>query len=172
MEGMPTPERLLASVKFFLRERRLPNRRFDVKHWSIRSKLALWTAVFLTIELLIFGLASGWVIYNDKIEAFAAIRNHPTSATVISKEMGELVFDLTSAYKAALLVTVLVSALGIWWITRNALQTLLEVAKGWPRNHPRPPPGLSSTVPAATRASCNCFAESSFRFELPTVVHS
>jgi signal transduction histidine kinase len=99
-----------------------------VKHWSIRSRLALWTAVFLTIELLIFGLASGWVIYNDQIEAFAAIRNHPTSPTVINKETAELIFDLTSAYTAALLVTVLVSALGVLWITRKALQPLLEVA--------------------------------------------
>jgi heavy metal sensor kinase len=99
-----------------------------MKHWSIRSRLALWTAVFLTIELLIFGLASGWVIYNDQIEAFAAIRIHPTSPTVIRKETGELIFDLTSAYTAALLVAVLVAALGVWWITRKALQPLLEVA--------------------------------------------
>jgi len=99
-----------------------------VKHWPIRSRLALWTAVFLTIELLIFGVASGWVIYRDQLEAFAAIRNHPTSPTVVSKETGELIFDLTSAYSAALLVAVLVAALGVWWITRKALQPLLEVA--------------------------------------------
>ena len=66
-----------------------------MKHWPIRSRLALWTAVFLTIELLIFGIASGWVIYKDQLEAFAAIRNHPTSPTVVRKETGELVFDLT-----------------------------------------------------------------------------
>ena len=99
-----------------------------MKHWPIRSRLALWTAVFLTIELLIFGIASGWVIYRDQLEAFAAIRNHPTSPTVVSKETGELIFDLTSAYSAALLVAVLVAALGVWWITRKALQPLLEVA--------------------------------------------
>jgi heavy metal sensor kinase len=99
-----------------------------VKHWPIRNRLALWTAVFLTIELLIFGIASGWVIYKDQLEAFAAIRNHPTSPTVVRKETGELIFDLTSAYAAALLVAVLVAALGVWWITRKALQPLLEVA--------------------------------------------
>jgi signal transduction histidine kinase len=99
-----------------------------VKHWPIRSRLALWTAVFLTIELLIFGIASGLVIYRDQLEAFAAIRNHPTSPTVVRKETGELIFDLTSAYAAALLVAVLAAALGVWWITRKALQPLLEVA--------------------------------------------
>ena len=99
-----------------------------MKHWPIRSRLALWTAVFLTIELLIFGIASGLVIYKDQLEAFAAIRNHPTSPTVIRKETGELIFDLTSAYAAALLAAVLVAALGVWWITRKALQPLLEVA--------------------------------------------
>jgi signal transduction histidine kinase len=99
-----------------------------VKHWPIRSRVALWAAVFLTIELLIFGIASGWVIYKDQLEAFVAIRNHPNSPTVVMKETGELIFDLTSAYAAALLVAVLVGALGVWWITRKALQPLLEVA--------------------------------------------
>ena len=99
-----------------------------MKHWPIRSRLALWTAVFLTIELLIFGIASGWVIYKDQLEAFVAIRNHPTSRTVVRKETGELIFDLTSAYAAALSVAVLVGALGVWWITRKALQPLQEAA--------------------------------------------
>jgi two-component system, OmpR family, heavy metal sensor histidine kinase CusS len=99
-----------------------------VKHWRIRSRLALWTAVFLTIELLIFGIASGWVIYRDQLEAFAAIGNHPTSPTVVRKETGELIFDLTCAYATALLVAVPVAALGVWWITRKALQPLAEVA--------------------------------------------
>ena len=99
-----------------------------MKHWPIRSRLALWTAVFLTVELIIFGIASGWVIYNDQLEAFAAIRSHPTSPTVVRKETDELIFDLTSAYAAALLVAVLVAALGVWWITRKALQPLQEVA--------------------------------------------
>jgi heavy metal sensor kinase len=99
-----------------------------VKHWPIRSRVALWTAVFLTVELFIFGIASGWVIYKDQLEAFVAIRNNPNSPTVVRKETGELIFDLTSAYAAALLVAVLVAALGVWWITRKALQPLLEVA--------------------------------------------
>jgi hypothetical protein len=95
-----------------------------VKHWPIRSRVALWTAVFLTVELFIFGIASGWVIYKDQLEAFVAIRNNPNSPTVVRKETGELIFDLTSAYAAALLVAVLVAALGVWWITRKALQSV------------------------------------------------
>jgi heavy metal sensor kinase len=99
-----------------------------MKHWSIRTRLALWTGLFLTVELIIFGFASGWVIYNDQLEAFGAIRNQPNSPIVIRKETDELIFDLTSAYAAALLVAVLVAALGVWWITRKALQPLQEVA--------------------------------------------
>jgi heavy metal sensor kinase len=99
-----------------------------VKNWPIRSRVALWTAFFLTVELIIFGIASGWVIYNDQLEAFGAIRNHPTSPSVVRKETDELIFDLTSAYAAALTVAVLVGALGVWWITRKALQPLQEVA--------------------------------------------
>ena len=99
-----------------------------MKNWPIRSRLALWTAFFLTVELIIFGIASGWVIYNDQLEAFGAIRNQPTSPIVVRKETDELIFDLTSAYAAALAVAVLVAALGVWWFTRKALQPLQEVA--------------------------------------------
>ena len=99
-----------------------------MKNWPIRSRVALWTAFFLTVEMIIFGIASGWVIYHDQLEAFGAIRNHPTSPSVVRKETDELIFDLTSAYAAALAVAVLVGALGVWWITRKALQPLQEVA--------------------------------------------
>jgi heavy metal sensor kinase len=99
-----------------------------VKSWPIRSRLALWTALFLTVELIIFGIASGWVIYNDQLEAFSEIRGQPTSRTVIKKETAELIFDLTGAYAAALAVAVPVAALGVWWITRKALRPLQEVA--------------------------------------------
>jgi signal transduction histidine kinase len=99
-----------------------------VKRWPIRNRLALWTALFLTVELIIFGIASGWVIYNDQLEAFSEIRGQPTSRTVIKKETDELIFDLTGAYAAALAVAVPVAAFGVWWITRKALQPLQEVA--------------------------------------------
>jgi heavy metal sensor kinase len=99
-----------------------------MKSLSIRSRLTLWTAFFLTIELVIFGVASGWVIYNDQLEAFREIRGQPSSPIVIRKETSELIFDLTGAYAAALSVAVLVAALGVWWITRKALQPLKEVA--------------------------------------------
>jgi heavy metal sensor kinase len=99
-----------------------------VKNWTIRTRLAVWTAFFLMVELIIFGTASGWVIYNDQLEAFGAIRNQPTSPIVVRKETAELIYDLTSAYAAALGVAVLVAALGVWWFTRKALQPLQEVA--------------------------------------------
>jgi heavy metal sensor kinase len=95
---------------------------------TIRSRVALWTALFLTVELIIFGFASGSLIYNDQLEAFGAIRNQPTSPIVVKKETNELIYDLTSAYTTALAVTVLVGALGVWWITRKALQPLQVAA--------------------------------------------
>jgi two-component system, OmpR family, heavy metal sensor histidine kinase CusS len=99
-----------------------------VKRWPIRNRLAIWTALFLTVELVIFGIASGWVIYNDQLEAFREISGQPTSRIVIKKETAELIFDLTGAYAAALVVAVPVAAFGVWWITRKALQPLQEVA--------------------------------------------
>ena len=99
-----------------------------MKNWPIRSRLALWTAFFLTVELIIFGIASGSLIYNDQLEAFGAIRNQPTSPIVVRKETDELIFDLTSAYAAALSVAVPVAAFGVWWITRKALRPLQEAA--------------------------------------------
>jgi heavy metal sensor kinase len=105
-----------------------PNRRFNVKDWTIRTRVTLWTAFFLTVELIIFGIASGSLIYNDQLEAFGAIRKQPTSPIVVRKETDELIYDLTNAYAAALAVAVLAGALGVWWITRKALQPLQEAA--------------------------------------------
>ncbi len=99
-----------------------------MKQWPIRNRLALWTALFVTVELMIFGIASGLVIYNDQLEAFQEIKNHPNSPIVIQRETGELIFDLTSAYVVALAVAVPVAALGVWLVTRKALQPLQEVA--------------------------------------------
>ena len=84
--------------------------------------------MLLTVELTIFGLASGWVIYHEQLEAFREIRGQPYSPIVVRKEAGELIADLVSAYLTALPVAVLVAGLGVWWTTRKALRPLQEVA--------------------------------------------
>jgi heavy metal sensor kinase len=99
-----------------------------VKNWPLRSKLAFWTAFLLTVELIIFGLASGWVNYHEQLEAFREIKGQPYSPIVIQKEAAELIADLTSAYLTALPIAVLVAGFGVWWITRKALQPLQDVA--------------------------------------------
>jgi two-component system heavy metal sensor histidine kinase CusS len=99
-----------------------------VKRWPIRSRLAIWTAFFLSVELVIFGIASGWVIYKDQLEAFREIRGQPGSPIVIKKETAELIFDLTSAYLTALPAAALFAAFGVWWITRKSLKPLQDVA--------------------------------------------
>lgn len=99
-----------------------------MKNRPLRSKVALWTAFLLTVELIIFGLASGWVIYQEQLEAFREIKGQPYSPIVIRKEAAELIADLASAYLTALPIAVLVAGFGVWWITRKALQPLQDVA--------------------------------------------
>jgi len=99
-----------------------------VKRWPIGSRLAVWTAFFLTVELVIFGIASGWVIYKEQLEAFREIRGQPGSPIVIKKEAAELVFDLASAYLTALPAAALFAAFGVCWITRKSLKPLQDVA--------------------------------------------
>ena len=106
-----------------------------MKHWPLRSRLAVWTAFLLTVELIIFSVASGWVVYQEQLEAFREIKGHPYSPIVIRKEASELVVDLAGAYLTALPVAVLVAAFGVWWITRKALQPLQDVANAAEQIH-------------------------------------
>lgn len=99
-----------------------------MKKWPLRNRVAFWTACLLTVELVIFGVASGWMIYQEQRQTFLEINSQPTSPSVISKEATELVLELARAYAAALPVAVLVAAWGVWWITRKALQPLQAVA--------------------------------------------
>jgi heavy metal sensor kinase len=106
-----------------------------VKHWPLRNRLAVWTAFLLTVELIIFGVASGWVIYQEQLEAFREIKGQPYSPIVIRKEASELIIDLARAYLTALPVAVLVAAFGVWWISRKALQPLQDVANAAEQIH-------------------------------------
>jgi two-component system, OmpR family, heavy metal sensor histidine kinase CusS len=115
-----------------------------VRHWPLRSRLALWTASLLSIELIIFGFAFGWVTYQEQLEAFREIKSQPESPIVIRKEASELIVDLVSAYVTALPVGVLVAAFGVWWITRKALRPLQEVADAADQIHVR---ALSQRLP-------------------------
>src|SRR6516164_6618605 len=113
----------------------LPDRGGKVKRWPLRSRLAAWTAFFLTVELIIFGLASGVVIFSDQLEAFREIRGNPTAPIVIRKETAELVFDLATAYLTALPAAALAAAFGVWWITRKSLKPLQDVANAAEQIH-------------------------------------
>jgi len=115
-----------------------------VKHWPLRNRLAVWTAFLLTVELIIFGVGSGWAIYQEQLEAFREIKGKPYSPIVIRKEASELIRDLARAYLTALPVAVLVAAFGVWWITRKALQPLQDVANAAEQIHAR---ALSQRLP-------------------------
>jgi signal transduction histidine kinase len=99
-----------------------------VKRWPLGTRLAIWTAFFLTVELIIFGFASGAVIFNEQLEAFREIKGDPTSPIVIRIEAKELIFDLAVAYLTALPAAALTAAFGVWWITRKSLKPLQDVA--------------------------------------------
>jgi hypothetical protein len=94
-----------------------------MKRWPLRNRVAFWTACLLTIELIIFGLASGWMVYREQRQTFLEVNTQPTSPSVISEEATELVLQLARAFVAALPVAVLVAAFGVWWITRKARST-------------------------------------------------
>jgi two-component system, OmpR family, heavy metal sensor histidine kinase CusS len=108
-----------------------------MKNQPLRRRLAFWTVSLLTIELAIFGLASGSVIYQGQLEAFREIRGQPDSPLVVRREAAELSAALINSYLAALPVAVLVAGFGVWWMTRKALRPLQEVADAAERIHAR-----------------------------------
>jgi heavy metal sensor kinase len=134
-----------------------------VKDWPLRSRLGVWTAFLLTVELIIFGVASGWVIYQEQLEAFREIKDQPYSPIVIRKEASELVVDLAGAYLTALPVAVLVAAFGVWWITGKALQPLQDVADAAEQIHAKalgqrlPQPSVNDEVGRLVRVLNDAF---------------
>jgi heavy metal sensor kinase len=145
-----------------------------VKDWSLRSKLALWVAFLLTVELIIFGIASGWIIYQEQLEAFHEIKGQLASAIVIRKEAAELIVDLARAYMTALPVAVLVAALGVWWITRKALQPLQHVADAAEQIHAKaldqrlPQPSVHDEIGRLVRVLNDAFDRLKQSFEQAT----
>ena len=106
-----------------------------MKRWPLRSRLALWTAVLLTFELAIFGIASGWLILQNQIDAFREIDAQPLKASSIQDETQELLIKLVVADLTALPLTVLVAAFGVWWTTGKALKPLQDIADAAERIH-------------------------------------
>jgi signal transduction histidine kinase len=106
-----------------------------VKRWPLRSRLALWTAVLLTIELAIFGIASGWVIFHSQIEAFREIAAQHQARNSVHKETRELILRLVVADFTALPLAVIVAAFGVWWTTGKALKPLQDIADAAERIH-------------------------------------
>jgi two-component system, OmpR family, heavy metal sensor histidine kinase CusS len=106
-----------------------------VKRWPLRSRLALWTAVLLTFELAIFGIASGWLILQNQTDAFREIDAQPLKPSSIQDETRELLTKLVVADLTALPLTVLVAAFGVWWTTGKALKPLQDIADAAERIH-------------------------------------
>jgi signal transduction histidine kinase len=106
-----------------------------VKRWPLRSRLALWTALLLTFELAIFGIASGWLILQNQIDAFQEIYAQPLKPSSIQDETRELLIKLVVADLTALPLTVLVAAFGVWWTTGKALKPLQDIADAAERIH-------------------------------------
>jgi heavy metal sensor kinase len=103
--------------------------------------------LLLTVVLIIFGVGSGWFIYQEQLEAFREMRGQPTSAIAIRKEAAGLIVDLARAYMTALPMAVFVATLGVWWITRKALQPLHAVADAAEQIHAK---ALGQRLPQPT----------------------
>jgi signal transduction histidine kinase len=106
-----------------------------VKRWPLRSRLALWTAVLLTFELAIFGIASGWLILQNQTDALREIDAQPVKPSSIQDETRELLIKLVVADLTALPLTVLVATFGVWWTTGKALKPLQDIADAAERIH-------------------------------------
>jgi signal transduction histidine kinase len=106
-----------------------------VKRWPLRSRLALWTAVLLTFELAIFGIASGWLILQNQTDALREIDAQPVKPSSIQDETRELSIKLVVADLTALPLTVLVATFGVWWTTGKALKPLQDIADAAERIH-------------------------------------
>jgi signal transduction histidine kinase len=116
-----------------------------VKRWPLRSRLALWTALLLTFELAIFGIASGWLILQNQIDAFREIDAQPLKPSSIQDETRELLIKLVVADLTALPLTVLVAAFGVWWTTGKALKPLQDIADAAERIHAK---ALRTRIPS------------------------
>ncbi len=106
-----------------------------MKRWPLRSRLALWTAVLLTFELAIFGIASGWLILQNQTDALREIDAQPVKPSSIQDETRELSIKLVVADLTALPLTVLVATFGVWWTTGKALKPLQDIADAAERIH-------------------------------------
>ena len=106
-----------------------------MKRWPLRSRLALWTAVLLTFELAIFGIASGWLILQNQTDALREIDAQPVKPSSIQDETRELLIKLVVADLTALPLTVLVATFGVWWTTGKALKPLQDIADAAERIH-------------------------------------
>lgn len=116
-----------------------------MKRWPLRSRLALWTALLLTFELAIFGIASGWLILQNQIDAFREIDAQPLKPSSIQDETRELLIKLVVADLTALPLTVLVAAFGVWWTTGKALKPLQDIADAAERIHAK---ALRTRIPS------------------------
>ena len=97
-----------------------PGLRLDYKVAThpFRNRVAFWAACLLTIELIIFGLASGSMVYREQRQTFLEVNTQPTSPSVISEEATELVLQLARTYVAALPVAVRCG--GFWCMVDHA----------------------------------------------------
>jgi two-component system heavy metal sensor histidine kinase CusS len=123
-----------------------------MKRWPLRSRLAAWTAGILLVILIIFGAASAWVVYREQIDTAREIGNDSASPVLVHREASELVSHLASAYLTALPPTIVVAAMGVWFMSRRALGPLEEVAEAAEQIHSKnlnqrlPQPGTHDEV--------------------------
>ena len=109
-----------------------------MEKWSLRIKLTVWIASWVTGTLLLFGAVSAWSLYQEQLEAF---RKFPQPQWAdeegLQREAKDVLEDLVNAYAVLLPCAVLVAALGVWFLTGMALHPVREIAEAAERIHAR-----------------------------------
>lgn len=100
-----------------------------MKSWSLRHKLTLGISALVTFTLLVFGAISAYNLYHEELEeAQATPQKTLVTEADFQREADDLLGDLIKGYAISLPCAVLLAAIGVWFITKKALQPLQEMA--------------------------------------------
>jgi len=98
---------------------------------TLRTRIALWTAVLVIVVLTVFGVASAYHLYHEQLEAFEKEVKVTTAQPAFDykREAEEIVGHLMRAYILALPLVVTIVAVGSWWIATHALKPIRNITQ-------------------------------------------